>query len=180
MSDVTKLKERLDHLIARSASPEEEEARSAAFLACEMIRKHGVELQFPGQQKKPSDDDVILDALRKQAKSDQAKRAQRSAWAASVSENFAQREREERERQAREQAHIAATMAAMAEAKHRAAAVEAQPQSKAKLPRLIVANYSGTCVHCKAKFAEGDQIYWTRGGGTTCFACGPQESLTSP
>jgi hypothetical protein len=38
--------DRVAALIARAASPEKEEARTSAYLACEMIRRHGLILAF--------------------------------------------------------------------------------------------------------------------------------------
>jgi hypothetical protein len=45
MADVV---ERVRALIARTSSPHEEEARTAAMIACRLIREHGLDVVPPG------------------------------------------------------------------------------------------------------------------------------------
>jgi hypothetical protein len=47
MGVVATILERIQHLLALAASPNENEARNAAVLAAQLIQKHGVQLTMP-------------------------------------------------------------------------------------------------------------------------------------
>lgn len=47
LEEQARLRKRFDALVARTASPEPEEARTSAFEACRMIREQGLLLAFP-------------------------------------------------------------------------------------------------------------------------------------
>ena len=56
---MTSVLKRIEHLVGLAGSPAAEEARNAAYKACELIRKHGVVLELPKDRTDVDDVDDV-------------------------------------------------------------------------------------------------------------------------
>lgn len=149
--DRSRVIERVQKLVAMTASPHEEEARTSAFLACKLIREH--DLQIGGAR-------AAVSIPQWSQPVDPVANAHQ--WA----REYGQRQRERRQQEAAEDLRRAAAE----ERRQRQGTRQAgsrQPQW-----RLINVGHAGKCLTCHSAVEVGAAAWWMQGVGLRCCQCG--------
>lgn len=168
MSDVL---DRVKKLIQQTASPERGEAELAAYRACALIRKHGLELVDPDE----------IDVILKESEELKQKVLQLEAGIDTDDWDRIQQAAQQLGQQAAQQAQQAfrstqsfssASYATIATASAPMGPWQAQVSQPTpppmNYPVPLTSKYSVTCKQCQKRLGVGDPILWQRGVGVWC------------